>query len=172
MWIRLVLVVLWIISTFRAFSNYGESERRQLGRLLGIEETKPFLIGIPLNLLFIGFHHENLGKFRLSQKSLRTWFEHIEDRVAYTTIDSRTRRVRETSDSVFYDFQIRVVEIDKLVDAALEAALKTFMRRESMTNTTYYQVDADRMASVFESLFHAIGLTDSYSFVVAHPGTD
>lgn len=168
--LRTFLLILLMTPMLRTLSKLGDAERRKLLRDLGLEEPQPVFMRIPVNLMFIGFHRESLGKFQLTQKSLRTWFEHVEDHVAYTTVDSTSKRVLRTSDSVFYDFQIRVIEVDKLVDAALEAALKTFMRRESMINTTRYQVDADRMSSVVESLLHALGLSDSYTFIVANPG--
>ena len=168
--LRKLLIILLMIPTLLALDKLGDSGRRKVLRDLGLEELKRTFIRIPINLLFLGFHRESLGKFQLTHKSLRTWFEHVEDHVAYTVVDSATGRVARTSDSVFYDFQIRVIEVDKLVDAAVEAALKTFMRRETMTNTTFYQVDADRMGAVVESLLHAMGLGDSYTFIVANPG--
>jgi hypothetical protein len=153
----------------QAVDKLRTSGRRRVLRDLGLEEIERTFIRIPINLLFIGFHRESLGKFQLTDKSVRTWFEHVEDHVPYTVVDSATGRVIRVSDSVFYDFQIRVIEVDKLVDAAVEAALRTFMRRETMTNTTFYQVDADRMATVVESLLHGLGLDDSYTFIVANP---
>ena len=118
--------------------------------------VEPVSIKIPVNILFLGFHRET--DFRLSRDTLAIWLEHVEEHVVPTT-----------SSSVFYDFQIRVIETDKLVDSAVEAALKTFMRRESIVNTSMYQVDADRMGSVFESLLHAIGSNDVYTLIVMNP---
>lgn len=139
-------------------------------------------IPIHVNLLFIGFDKKFAHSPEVNFKNLQQWVEmndghkpfsgqHI--RILSKTFSSSAlfRDVQlEASSDIDYEFRVQLVEMSTLVHAALEAALKTFMRLEMMSSNSLYQVDPDKMATLFESLLHSLNLSDYYNVLVLNPG--
>ena len=148
---------------------------------LGLDKVEQYRVPVHVNLIFIGFDSKLQHSASLSTDVLKRLLEHNDGdesfvfKYSYFLSDEfltagHSPDKSHVVDDILVDLQTQVVELSPLTHMALEAALTAFVRLENKADGSTYQLDADKMGSLFESLLHATNLSDYYTLFVINPG--
>lgn len=171
----------WLVVGQSNLEGARHQQLKEMMNVLGLESMRDYRVPVHVNLIFIGFDSKLQHSASVSTETLKEYLEAVDGDESFLFKHSYFME-REyfaagyhpekshVVDDIVLDLQTQVVELAPLTHMAMEAALKTFVRLESKTDGSSYQLDADKMGSLLESLLHATNLSDFYTLFIINPG--
>ncbi|EKX49685.1 hypothetical protein GUITHDRAFT_162074 [Guillardia theta CCMP2712] len=155
-------------------------EANDLAKYNGLKKEPYLTVPVDLNVVFLGFAGDGHYKLNLAERTLRPWFEHMQQTLPHSFVPSS-----ESSDSsapqpshVYFKYHLRVLELHEDVNSVIESLIWDNARPEdpwqegpaiSWTSQDMHQVDIVPVENALTDLVDTLRLNGSYTLFLMNP---